>query len=184
VRYRVFISGSGPKPDVTQFLISLGLAGHLVRRVRPTAEERFDTFVDKSGPLFNGTPCWRWTGALRDGYGLFLNTNRSESAHRWNYERLVGPIREGLQLDHLCRVRRCVNPEHLEPVTQRENVLRGIGASALNARKTHCIMGHLLLGENLDRYASAGHRKCRTCWREYHNQYMREWNKTHGRKNQ
>lgn len=86
-------------------------------------------------------------------------------AHRVVYEELVGPIPDGLMLDHLCRVRHCVNPEHLEPVTNRENVLRGEGHSAKAARATHCLKGHPYAGENL-RILSNGWRRCRACHRE------------------
>ena len=96
-------------------------------------------------------------------------------AHRVAYEALIGPIPKGLCLDHLCRVRYCVNPAHLEPVTVRENVLRGISPPAVNARKRLCKNGHALSGRNLylkTRYGWPG-RECRTCkrllarrWRE------------------
>ncbi|MGI9502698.1 MAG: HNH endonuclease [Geminicoccaceae bacterium] len=86
-------------------------------------------------------------------------------AHRVSYEALVSAIPEGLELDHLCRVRCCVNPIHLEPVTTRTNNLRGNGIAAMNALKTHCPRGHPYSGEHLY-VCSRGHRHCRTCGRE------------------
>lgn len=97
------------------------------------------------------------------GYGLFWIYNTYHSAHRFIYEQLVGPIGGGLQLDHLCRVRHCVNPDHLEPVTQRVNMMRGQGLAARNAKKTHCIRGHRLAGENIHTYDNK--RSCKKCHR-------------------
>ena len=89
------------------------------------------------------TGCWLWTGtAFRLGYGSAWDGIRLRSAHRLIYEELRGKIPEGLGLDHKCRVRCCVNPDHLEAVTRRVNVLRGRGPTALNAVKTHCCRGH------------------------------------------
>jgi hypothetical protein len=83
-------------------------------------------------------------------------------AHRFAYELFVDEIPDGLTLDHLCRNPRCVNPGHLEPVTQRENTLRGISPVAVNAAKTHCKHGHLL--DEANTYmTNAGSRQCRTC---------------------
>ena len=113
--------------------------------------------------------CWHWTGS-RDGagYGRLSDPLRPKSgsmgAHRLSYEMFVGPIPEGLHIDHLCRVPRCVNPEHLEPVTQRENTLRGIGQGALNARKTHCHRGHEYTPENTYHNRSGLWRHCKTCF--------------------
>lgn len=131
--------------------------------LRPEQLERFWARVDKDGP----GGCWLWTGhRTSGGYGGVALSGRSLRAHRVAYELLVGPIPEGLQLDHLCRVRLCVNPDHLEPVTQTENVRRGFGVGGINYRKTHCPQGHPLSGENLIyRTAGTGHlgRTCRIC---------------------
>lgn len=119
--------------------------------------------LDRIGTkLLVGDGCWEWTGVrTSDGYGQIYG--RMQMAHRVMYELLVGPIPEGLELDHLCRNPWCVRPDHLEPVTTRENVLRGVGISAVNARKTECLKGHSLSGENL--YLHRGKRRCRTCRR-------------------
>lgn len=96
------------------------------------------------------TTCWIWTGWVNpEGYGRVVFKGKRYQAHRLVYEKLVGLIPKGLQLDHLCRNKSCVNPEHLEPVTAKENTLRGNGQSAVNLRKTHCIRGHRLDGDNL-----------------------------------
>lgn len=127
-------------------------------------EERFDELIQVD-PI---SGCWLWLGHIHSaGYGLISirlapNTYKALYAHRFSYERFVGQIPEDLQIDHLCRVRCCVNPAHLEPVTVRENLLRGFGASGVNARKTHCVRGHPLEGSNLVT-TKVGGRKCRTC---------------------
>lgn len=122
--------------------------------------ERFWSKVDKT---YAGS-CWPWLGTQAgQGYGVFHpERGKAVRAHRFAYEDAVGPIPEGKQLDHLCRNRICVNPSHLEPVTSKENTLRGIGPTALNAQKTHCSYGHELFGDNLkiDRH---GYRRCREC---------------------
>lgn len=98
--------------------------------------------VDDSG-------CWLWEWYVhRSGYGMLRQDGRARYAHRVIYERFRGPIPKGLQLDHLCRVRHCVNPDHLEPVTARENQRRGNGWPGIHARKTHCIRGHEFTPEN------------------------------------
>lgn len=111
--------------------------------------------------------CWTWEAATTWlGYGKF-STTRSvwTPAHRVSHELFVGPIPEGLQIDHLCRNPRCVNPKHLEPVTPRENTMRGEAPSAYHAKKTHCPKGHPYSGDNL--YVGAkGNRVCRACGRE------------------
>jgi hypothetical protein len=114
--------------------------------------------------------CIEWlAGTNGVGYGQ-LNVqidgaNRHYYAHRWSYEYHVGPIPKGMHLDHLCRNTRCVNPDHLEPVTLAENVLRGVSSPAMNARKTHCDSGHEFTPANT--YISPrSERKCRACGRE------------------
>lgn len=89
--------------------------------------------------------------------------------HRWSYTHLVGEIPEGRQLDHLCRVRNCVNPAHLEPVPAKINTHRGMSPAALNLRKTHCLNGHPFDEENTRWYR--GTRNCRACQRER----LRKW---------
>lgn len=130
-------------------------------------QERFWLKVDKAGPVPEHNPslgpCWLWTAAAdSNGYGTFKVGVKMVGAHRVAYELLVGPIPDGFHIDHLCRVRACVNPAHLEPVTSRENTLRGVGFSAVNARKTHCPQGHQFTPENTYTQ-SDGRRRCRKC---------------------
>lgn len=113
--------------------------------------------------------CWEWQASLRkDGYGRFMLDREAVLAHRVCYARLIGEVPIGLVLDHLCRNRRCVNPDHLEPVSERINILRGAGPAAINARKTHCPKGHPFCEGNL--YLSGRKRKCKKCalmaWRK------------------
>jgi hypothetical protein len=102
--------------------------------------------------------CWLWTGSLNsNGYGKFKRAGRMTYAHRASFEAAKGPIPRGLTIDHLCRNRRCCNPDHLEAVTHQENVRR-----APRVRKTHCLRGHLKSGDNL--YIDpTGRWRCRAC---------------------
>lgn len=112
--------------------------------------------------------CWLWLAGLDGhGYGKFTEGGRQRAAHRLAYEALVGPIPAGMQLDHLCRTRRCVNPAHLEPVTNRENAARGDAGMARAAQqlaKTHCPAGHPFAGDNVQ-FRPDGRRRCRECRR-------------------
>lgn len=120
-----------------------------------------DRFVDKIALMPSG--CWQWMAGGVGGYGLlWLKPKKPQLAHRFAYEWLVGPIPDGLTLDHLCRNRGCVNPSHLEPVTQGENTLRGQTVAARNAQKTRCIHGHPFDDANTH-IAPNGSRICRTC---------------------
>jgi hypothetical protein len=113
------------------------------------------------------TLCWHWTGSITaSGYGqVWFGAHGRAFAHRASYETFIGPIPTGLQIDHLCRVRHCVNPDHLEPVTQRVNILRGVSFAADQARRTHCPAGHAYDGDNLVTSTDRGKhcRYCRTC---------------------
>ena len=131
-----------------------------------SAVEKFWSRVDRSvGP----ESCWLWLGP-RNGkwqYGNFHDSRLTPPrwrAHRFAYELLVGPIPEGLTLDHLCFNTLCVNPKHLEPVTMRENLMRGNGFSAKAARATHCPQGHPYDEANT-RITPQGWRACRECAR-------------------
>jgi hypothetical protein len=119
------------------------------------------------------TGCWEWTAHLiRNGYGHFRWQGKMRRAHRLAYEALVGEIPEGFQLDHLCRTRNCVNPDHVEPVTPQENTLRGDTIAARHAAKTHCPQGHPYDEENtFIRKGRGGGRGCRTCRRARTAQY-------------
>lgn len=126
--------------------------------------ERFWLKVEKTGT------CWVWKSApTSKGYGSFWFNGKGIQAHRFSYELLVGPIPEDLTLDHLCRNRLCVRPDHLEPVTRGVNVLRGEGPGAQNARKTHCPYNHEYTPENtyvVNRHKTGRtYRICKECSR-------------------
>jgi hypothetical protein len=125
--------------------------------------------------------CWIWTGGKtgatgrRQAYGFVrVEGGRRIGAHRFVYERMVGPVAEGMDLDHLCRTPLCVNPEHLEPVTHQENVRRGL------AIRTHCKYGHEMAGDNLYIHPD-GERKCRQCMRDTARRFA-ERNPKYGRR--
>lgn len=126
--------------------------GFIVPATLPTVEERFWAKVDKDGPIPEYAPhlgnCWIWTAATVKEYGSFVGEHAPGErgdcrAHRWIYIHVNGPIDPKDDVDHLCRVKGCVRPSHLEAVSHRENMLRSpIAQVAINARKTHCMNGH------------------------------------------
>jgi hypothetical protein len=122
-----------------------------------SVEDRFWSKVDKSGE------CWIWTASLdRKGYGQFaISKGQIRRAHRVAYELAVGPIPEGMEPDHLCRIHACVRPSHLEPVTHAENIRRGVGtAPQFQSSKTECPNHH-----PYDMVEANGARRCRECRR-------------------
>jgi hypothetical protein len=110
--------------------------------------------------------CWIWQRPPNSrGYGQIKINKIMHLVHRMSYETFRGIIPKGLQIDHLCRNKLCVNPNHLEVVTLKENVLRGIGITAVNSRKTHCKNGHKFSKENTYIFPN-GSRRCRRCFRD------------------
>lgn len=143
----------------------------------PTPDDwyRFWSRVDKT------EGCWNWTGCIASrGYGDYEVRGQRFLAHRIAYTAIAGEIPSGLVIDHLCRNRRCVNPAHMEPVTNKENILRGVSPTSINARKVFCPQGHLLSTETK---CNGGHwqRFCRPCqvvwtrnYRQRRNRELRE----------
>lgn len=126
------------------------------------ADERFWVKVEE-----NPAGCWLWQASTRNGYGCFaVEPGDNAYAHRWAYEQMVGEIPAGLQLDHLCETRNCVNPYHLDPVTPLVNTRR---SSRGNATKTHCPAGHEYNEANTKLYR--GRRYCVVCQAAYRIEY-------------
>lgn len=124
--------------------------------------QRFTKFIQLD--IISG--CWNWVGAKdKDGYGIFSIEGKGKRAHRVSYEHWNGTLSNSLTIDHLCRNTSCVNPEHLQQVTIRINLLRGNTFQAKNAAKTHCPQGHPYAGDNLY-LKSDGARLCLICKRE------------------
>ena len=144
-------------------VLALGV-WHLYRRavgnaVRLTLKERL---FSKVIPVTE-SGCWLWEHEeIAGGYGRIRCGGTKQLAHRVSYELLKGSIPHGMTLDHLCRVSCCINPDHLEPVTMRENILRGTGVGAVNSKKQSCKNGHIF--DLVNTYLShAGSRVCRAC---------------------
>ena len=150
-----------------------GTGGRMAPK-RRTTWERFLSFID-----VRADECWLWRGAKRNGYGMFVIPLAEDSlwkagrvqpnAHRYMWEQVMGPVTQEMQLDHLCRVRACVNPFHLEVVTSRENTLRGVSHAAVCIRENRCGKGHEFTPENTQLYR--GRRKCRICRTIYQKAY-------------
>lgn len=137
--------------------------GHLLNSETVGA---FWSHVDRQGPEM----CWEWNGLIDQptkkhsfGYGIFKIGQQQYRAHRVSYTIANGEIASGLVIDHLCRNTKCVNPAHLEAVSNVENVMRGLSEPALNKQKTHCKRGHPLSGDNI--LSTRGKRECRKCRR-------------------
>jgi len=116
--------------------------------------------------------CILWLGSLARGYPQFWNGKKRVNGHRWYWQLHYGPVPDGFELDHTCRVRSCVNIHHMEAVPKVVNILRGMSPPAINKRKTHCSRGHEYTPENTYlRAARRGHRKgerqCKACWNLY-----------------
>lgn len=134
---------------------------------------RFWEKVDKNGPTPISCPqlgpCWQWTASTNPkGYGKISFGGRTEVAHRLAYADRFGKLPSHVELDHLCKNRRCVNPAHHEPVDRVENNARSTSPSALNAQKTVCVNGHAYDAENTLVVVEGGRerRRCRACDRE------------------
>jgi len=137
--------------------------------IRRTPLERFESFVSPEP----NSGCWLWTGCDNgNGYGIIGINGKNVYAHRFSYEIHKGPIPDGLVIDHHCRVHQCVNPDHLEAITWRENLDRGL----TNANKTHCKNGHLFDEENtwLEKNGARHCRKCHALSEERRRQRRRE----------
>jgi hypothetical protein len=143
-------------------LTALGSVTMPSGEIRNLTQQELDRLWSRFSANEDG--CWIWTGPLfKAGYGKFYLGQVNVYAHRVMYMIFVGGIPKGLHTDHLCRVRECCNPEHLEVVTCRENIMRSpIAPAAINASKTHCKRGHPLSGNNLAVDINGG-RHCRTC---------------------
>jgi len=178
-----------PRPRITEFctvegcdtvMRARGLCGIHYRRMRvrgttdlpvlPTVAERFWAKVNKSGPIPEFNPslgnCWDWTASCnesRGGYGQFDLDRRTRKAHAVSWELSVGPIPDGLIMDHLCRRHVCVNPSHLEPVTDGENFHRGMHLNAIAIRTGVCRWGHEQTPENTVVFPSHPEGMCLPC---------------------
>lgn len=136
----------------------------------PKRRPVIDRFAEKVALTDSGRLAWIASTDSK-GYGKFQvepgRNGRLGPAHRWFYEYVFGPVVPELHIDHLCRNRLCVNPDHLEPVAHRENVLRGIGPTAINAQKSRCLRGHPYSAGNTYTNPTTGSRLCRACRREH-----------------
>ena len=130
--------------------------------------DRFWSKVEKT------ETCWNWLGWKTNvGYGQFKINYKNVLSHRFSYIICKGEIIGELYIDHLCRNRGCCNPEHMELVTHRENTMRGYNPASLNSKKTHCVRGHLLSGDNLYLSPKSKQRTCYECRRFTNREYYK-----------
>lgn len=152
------------------------------KKIPILSESDIKRFNDKISIFSNKEECWNWPmSKLADGYGVFSINNAKIGlkmgfkAHVISYLINYGSLDENKVIDHKCRNKSCVNPDHLEEVTIRVNVVvRGIGPSAINSRKTHCLKGHELSSDNIYFKKKDGARMCRECLRETKRKLRRE----------
>ena len=140
----------------------------------------FERFNAKHAAVSDG--CWQWAGSLvTQGYGVLRDGQRRQYAHRLSYEHFKGPIPKGLEIDHLCRNRGCVNPDHLEAVTHKVNMLRGEAPRIKLHRAKVCAKGHPLTGDNIidrSKYKSNGKQMCRICRNARAMALKRKWSQS------
>lgn len=166
-----------PKPCVVdecgRWSIGQGLCGKHYQRWLKYGSTELPTTLDRLRKYFTETDgCWLWTGAPDGkGYGAVYYDGRAQRAHRAVYMEMVGPIPDGLVLDHLCRTPACVRPDHLEPVTPAVNRARGLDLNWRKKAQTHCKNGHPFEGRNLIMRKKGG-RDCRECMNAAQRRYQ------------
>jgi hypothetical protein len=151
------------------------------KSIVPLTSSQIEKFWSKVEVPYQPSCCWEWQGLFtKGGYGRYFTYSvdkirRYLLAHRVAYTILIGDIPEDLEIDHLCRNRQCVNPDHMEPVTSLENQIRSFSVTGVNSRKTHCIHGHEFTDANTGR-SKQGRRYCLTCKRRSSRKRVRVWN--------
>lgn len=161
----VDVKPSNVRPDGVYYHSICYQAARRIRSAR-TLSARTWAKVDKNGPTPDYAPhlgpCWIWTGSRNQhGYGKTSLNGKLLPAHRFTWEDTNGPIPDGLVIDHLCRVPPCVNPSHLEPVSTKENLRRGMSPSAVMGRTNICRRGHCLTDATIS--IEGGFRRCKEC---------------------
>lgn len=145
---------------------------HGLPRPDDTELQLADLFYERFAHRTEFADCWEWQGCTTGGYGSLTIRNRTATAHRWAWTLLVGPIPDGIQLDHLCRVRHCVNPDHLELVTPEAHADRRAVKSPKirygDGNVPICKRGHALASDADWIIRRVGNRQCRKCWEITH----------------